>query len=81
MDKLKWNTLAEMHLLLREHGWEVTSPRERHWIWKLRGRPVRIFTTGVDDGAEWCDLNPNCQVGPKRGTVASLKRKLKQVVK
>jgi len=22
MDKLKWNALAEMHLILRERGWE-----------------------------------------------------------
>jgi len=70
--------LTEMHLLLREHGWEpetddgqgMTHP---HWVWTLPGCTVWIITFNqteellrINDGAIWSEYdrdNPRRQGG------------------
>jgi hypothetical protein len=58
MDKLKWSALAEMHLILREHGWEPEMEYGNgpaYWVWTRQVDDYAIFTAPLPDdtGREW----------------------------
>ncbi len=75
------DTLTEMHLLLREHGFEpeLAFPQgDAVWLWTCPGRDYpEIGTWRGDDGrVEWYVPELYAELGT---TIASLKRKLKQL--
>ena len=91
--KLAWTPLAEMHLLLREHGWEPEQPEPwlagadkygwRHTDYKgdvefLTSREgwyeVEVCAAGTEDESRAHNGRPET-------SVASLRRRLKQLVK
>jgi hypothetical protein len=81
MNTLKWNDLAEMHLLLREAGWEVVDEGWigwRAWVWKHPLQRYAITTSRRNQVAGWS------YVGSRRErstSVLGLKRKLKALSK
>jgi hypothetical protein len=55
---MKWSDLAEMHLLLREHGWEPLNLnlelelKNRWWTWVRDGRRI-VTTRRPSGGGAW----------------------------
>lgn len=56
---MQWDELAEMHLLLREHGWEAeyvdawrfddgTLGEHAYWVWKRPSSPKQSILTSRD---------------------------------
>jgi hypothetical protein len=90
---MKLDPLAEMHLLLREHGWEPESENFfledvgpiTGWRWTLAGTDHRIFTSRDANGSYCCEDYAFGSKGHALGLVrdfhtpAALRRRLKQL--
>ena len=68
--------LTEMHLLLREHGWEPENNRSAY-LWTRAGCPKQIQTFRVGNLTEWLAF-PG---GRLSQGVTSLRKRLKQLAK
>jgi hypothetical protein len=77
MASLKMTPLAEMHLLLREHGWYPNyCPEVDWWEWTLNGCDTMI-RTGHWIKTFWDEVDP--EFTAKHHTVASLRKRLKEL--
>jgi hypothetical protein len=92
MDKLKWNALAEMHLILRERGWEPEEAPDPGagtrddavdgWMWEKRGQKVYFLTIRRSHHLPFwslvCSDYPYDSLGESL-SVAGLRRRLKEL--
>jgi hypothetical protein len=91
-ENIKNDPLAQMHLLLREHGWRPSYYRDwQFWKWTHREFAMTIITTrALNSEPRWDVVQRDSRSRafpwpggyPKQGTsVASLRRHLKQLAK
>jgi hypothetical protein len=75
-----WNPLAQMHLLLREHGWRPNyHPVIDWWEWTLAGCGTRI-RTGKWMKTFWDEVEPGGFIA-KHQKVAFLRKRLKELAR
>ena len=78
MASLKLTPLAQMHLLLREHGWKPNyDPVIDWWEWALAGCDTRI-RTGEWMKTFWDEVEPGGFIA-KHHSVAGLRKRLKEL--
>lgn len=78
MVSLKMTPLAQMHLLLRQHGWAPNyDPVIDWWEWRLAGCDTRI-RTGKWMKTFWDEVEPDGFIA-KHHRVASLRKRLKEL--
>ena len=92
---MKLDPLAEMHLILREHGWvpehetwwaeDDDDEDTDYWDWSHPDRPDAWFRTIAEKGDERWSSGPRPTTSAREivvgNTVASLRRRLRELAK
>jgi hypothetical protein len=79
-DKIKNDPLAQMHLLLREYGWEAETRFGGEWIWSKPGFDGAVMTKRANGEARWFEIPPEAWAPEDELTsVEELCRRLKEI--